>query len=54
MRAPYYKMLKNAPVFPPGAGGAVKIQPELPVTFVLFAPAYHVAPPVALDLVIER
>ena len=29
------------------AGGAVNSQPEFPLTLVEFAPAYHVAPPVA-------
>ena len=30
------------------AGGAVNIQPVLPDTFVLLAPAYQAAPPVAV------
>ena len=29
-------------------GGAVKTHPVFPLTFVLFEPAYHVAPPVAV------
>lgn len=31
------------------AGGAVKIQPELPEVFVELAPAYQTAPPVAAE-----
>ena len=32
----------------PVAGGAVNIHPKLPLTLVEFAPAYQVAPPVAV------
>ena len=41
-------------MLPLGAGGAVKIHPELLPPFVLFAPAYQPAPPVAVDLLIDR
>ena len=37
-----------------GAGGAVNIHPELLPPFVELAPAYHPAPPVAVDLLIDR
>ena len=37
-----------------GAGGAVKIHPELLPPSVELAPAYHPAPPVAVDLLIDR
>ena len=37
-----------------GAGGAVKIHPELLPPSVEFAPAYQPAPPVAVDLLIDR
>ena len=40
--------------FPEPPGGAVKIHPVLLLTFVLCAPAYQVAPPVAVELVIDR
>ena len=39
---------------PLGAGGAVNIHPELLPPFVELAPAYHPAPPVAVDLLIDR
>ena len=37
-----------------GAGGAVKIHPELLPPSVEFAPAYQPAPPVAVDLLIDK
>ena len=37
-----------------GAGGAVNIHPELFRASVELAPAYHPAPPVAVDLLIDR
>ena len=37
-----------------GAGGAVKTHPELLPPSVEFAPAYQPAPPVAVDLLIDR
>ena len=37
-----------------GAGGAVNIHPELLPPSVELAPAYHPAPPVAVDLLIDR
>ena len=39
---------------PLGAGGAVNIHPELLPPSVELAPAYHPAPPVAVDLLIDR
>jgi len=39
-------MKKKLPVLV--AGGAVNIQPKLPLTLVEFAPAYQAAPPVAV------
>ena len=41
-------------LLPLGAGGAVNIHPELLPPFVEFAPAYQPAPPVAVDLLIDR
>ena len=41
-------------MLPLGAGGAVKIHPELLPPSVEFAPAYQPAPPVAVDLLIDR
>lgn len=35
-------------------GGAVNIHPELFRASVEFAPAYHAAPPVAVDLLIDK
>ena len=37
-----------------GAGGAVNIHPELLPPSVELAPAFQVAPPVAVDLLIDR
>ena len=37
-----------------GAGGAVNIHPVLLPPSVEFAPAYHPAPPVAVDLLIDK
>ena len=37
-----------------GAGGAVNIHPELLPPSVELAPAYHPAPPVAVDLLIDK
>ena len=39
---------------PLGAGGAVNIHPELLPPSVELAPAYQLAPPVAVDLLIDR
>ncbi len=41
-------------LLPLGAGGAVNTHPELLPPSVEFAPAYQPAPPVAVDLLIDR
>jgi len=47
--------MKNAKKLPVElAGAAEKIQPVLLPPFVELAPAYQVAPPVAVDLLIDR
>ena len=43
------KNIKKLLLLPLGAGGAVNIHPELLPPFVELAPAYHPAPPVAVD-----
>ena len=41
-------------MLPLGAGGAVNTHPELLPPSVEFAPAYQLAPPVVVDLLIDR
>jgi len=41
-------------LLPLGAGGAVNTHPELLPPSVEFAPAYQLAPPVVVDLLIDR
>jgi hypothetical protein len=52
---PHYAQLNNVKKLPcSGIGGAVNIHPVFEPPFVEFAPAYHVAPPVATDLEMFR
>ena len=48
------KNTKKLPFPALGAGGAVNIHPELLPPSVEFAPAYHDAPPVAVDRLIDK
>jgi hypothetical protein len=48
------KNIKKLPFPALGAGGAVNIHPALLPPSVELAPAYHPAPPVAVDLLIDK